>query len=331
MSGYDSSNSDDRRGPGRKQRACRRGRSRSRSRRRSRGLDDPPVYSIGRSEGRAWGNALGRYLRGRHTAAAGDGGAGAVSKKCNILTPVTGERVDEAMGWEAETHRNDIPYYASDGDIAYCAWETSSSEAIMTGIGIYFEADDDGEKAEEDLFSMYRCSYEAVRDLNFRLWGQLARCPNVDRDDTRCRLFYVNLFQGCRSTSSGPGQGVIPSSFWLRKLPSLSALPLAGAAARKSSAQSRPLLARAGHPKRRSQRRRRRSPDPATQAVAIMPRHPISMMHAWRRAPSLQLTLLATHQRPDCPAALPSRLPRLPSTLPALQPLQPPQTTVFYS
>ena len=45
---------------------------------------------------------------------------------------------------------------------------------------------------------MYRRGYMTVRDLNSRLRGQLARCPKVDRDNTRFRLFYVNLFQGCR-------------------------------------------------------------------------------------------------------------------------------------
>ena len=64
----------------------------------------------------------------------------------------------------------------------------------MTRISIYFEADDDGEKAEEDLFSMHRRSYETVRDLNCRLRRQLTGCPKVDRNDTRFRPFYVNLF-----------------------------------------------------------------------------------------------------------------------------------------
>ena len=72
--------------------------------------------------------ALGCYLRGRHTAVTGDMGAVVFKQKSKVLTHDTGVRVGEVMGWEADPHRNVIPCYDSDNDLAYCAWETSSRD-----------------------------------------------------------------------------------------------------------------------------------------------------------------------------------------------------------
>ena len=79
----------------------------------------------------------------------------------------------------------------------------------MTDVGLYFETNDDGEKADEDLFCMYTRSYETVMDLNCRLRGQLARCPEVNHIDTRCRLVYGKPVSGLHvhARAAQPFQG----------------------------------------------------------------------------------------------------------------------------
>ena len=143
------------------------------------GSKENRTFVIGRLDRKAWYDTLVPFLRGQHTEVVGDGGAARDKQKANILRFVEGERKNEVLKWEEEPARDLIPWYNSDNDLQHSSWDSTSPKSIIHGIGIYFEADDDGEQAEEELYAIYRKSYEDVKDLNARIRRQLSRCPQV--------------------------------------------------------------------------------------------------------------------------------------------------------